>query len=139
MSTPRAVLLPLLSVLLVLPSAADAQRRPALPDGVLHRTVDIWSKGTRMAGDLYRPARTDDRLPAIIMSHGWGGTKAGLTRNAMRLAAGGYVVLAFDYCGWGESDGKLVGGGERSSSTDTGPASWPSPAPGRTAPAPSTA
>ena len=56
MSTPRAVLLPLLSVLLVLPSAAAAQRRPTLPDGVLHRTVDIWSEGTRMAGDLYREA-----------------------------------------------------------------------------------
>ena len=51
MSTLRPVLLPLLSVLLVLPSAAGAQRRPALPDGVSHSAVDIWSEGTRMAGD----------------------------------------------------------------------------------------
>jgi len=109
MSTLRPVLLPLLSVLLVLPSAAGAQRRPALPDGVSHSAVDIWSEGTRMAGDRYRPAQADDeRLPAIIMSHGWGGTKAGLARNAMRFAADGFVVLAFDYRGWGESDGKLV-------------------------------
>ena len=113
MSTLRRVLLPLLSVLLVLPSAAGAQRRPALPDGVLHKTVDIWSEGTRMAGDLYRPADSgDDRAPAIIMSHGWGGTKAGLVRNAIRFAADGFVVLAFDYRGWGESDGKLVVIGE---------------------------
>lgn len=109
MSTLRAVLLPLLSVLLVLPSAAGAQSRPALPDGVSHSAVDIWSEGTRMAGDLYRPAQADNqRLPAIIMSHGWGGTKAGLARNAIRFAADGFVVLAFDYRGWGESDGKLV-------------------------------
>ena len=109
MSILRPVLLLLLSVLLVLPSAAGAQRSPALPDGVSHSAVDIWSEGTRMAGDLYRPARADDEpLPAIVMSHGWGGTKAGLARNAMRFAADGFVVLAFDYRGWGESDGKLV-------------------------------
>ncbi len=113
MSTVRPALLPLLSFLLVLPSAATAQRRPALPDGVSHSAVDIWSEGTRMAGDLYRPAGANDEpLPAIIMSHGWGGTKAGLARNAIRFAADGFVVLAFDYRGWGESDGKLVVIGE---------------------------
>ncbi len=105
----RPALLPLLSALLAIPTLVAAQDRPTTPDGALHTTVDIWSEGTRMAGDLYRPARTDDdRLPAIIMSHGWGGTKAGLARNAMRFAADGFVVLAFDYRGWGESDGKLV-------------------------------
>ncbi len=109
MSILRTVLLSSVSLLLILPSAADAQRRPALPDGVLHKAVDIWSEGTRMAGDLYRPAEAGDaRLPAIVMSHGWGGTKAGLARNAVRFAADGFVVLAFDYRGWGESDGKLV-------------------------------
>ena len=50
----------------------------------------------------------DGRLPAIVMSHGWGGTKAGLVRNAVRFAADGFVALAFDHRGWGESDGKLV-------------------------------
>ena len=109
MNILRSVLLSSVSLLLILPSATDAQRRPGLPDGVLHGPVDIWSEGTRMAGDLYRPADAGDaRLPAIIMSHGWGGTKAGLARNAIRFAAGGFVVLAFDYRGWGESDGKLV-------------------------------
>jgi dienelactone hydrolase len=42
------------------------------------------------------------------MSHGWGGTKALLASVASRLAAEGYLILAFDYRGWGESDGKLV-------------------------------
>ncbi len=109
MRTMRAVVVLLIAVVLLLSSATGAQRRPALPDGVLQRAVDIWSEGTRMAGDLYRPADGGDRpLPAIVMSHGWGGTKAGLVRNAATFAADGFVVLAFDYRGWGESDGKLV-------------------------------
>ena len=29
-------------------------------------------------------------------------------RNAAAFAADGFIVLAFDYRGWGESDGKLV-------------------------------
>lgn len=94
--------------------APDAMaQRPRVPDGVSHRAVDIWSEGTRMAGDLYRPDDGDTRpRPAIVMSHGWGGTKAGLVRNAVKFAAAGFVVLAFDYRGWGESDGKLVVIGE---------------------------
>jgi len=91
------------------PEVVSAQQRFELPDTITHRSVDIWSEGTRMAGDLYRPSDSDNRqLPAIIMSHGWGGTKAGLVRNAVKFAANGFAVLAFDYRGWGESDGKLV-------------------------------
>ena len=103
----RAAVIPLLAILL-LPSVAIAQR-PRVPDGVSHRAVDIWSEETRMAGDLYRPDDDGGQpLPAIVMSHGWDGTKAGLVRNAERFAADGFVVLAFDYRGWGESDGKLI-------------------------------
>ena len=100
----------LLFAALLVPSAATAQTAWQLPDTVKHKPVDIWSEGTRMAGDLYWPADAPDgaSLPAIVMSHGWGGTKAGLRRNAAVFAADGFVVLAFDYRGWGESDGKLV-------------------------------
>ena len=88
MSTLRPVLLPLLSVLLVLPSAAGAQRRPVTRRRVAQRCRHL-ERGHPHGGDLYRPAQADDeRLPAIIMSHGWGGTKAGLARNAIRFAAG---------------------------------------------------
>lgn len=101
---------PLLLACLLFSASTAAQRNFTLPDTVHHTPVDIWSEGTRMAGDLYRPAGAPDdaRLPAIVMSHGWGGTKAGLRRNAAIFAADGFVVLAFDYRGWGESDGKLV-------------------------------
>ena len=91
-------------------SEARAQRGFDLPDTVTRRAVDIWSEGTRLAGDLYAPRdlAADETRPTIVMSHGWGGTKALLTNVASRLAAEGYLVLAFDYRGWGESDGKLV-------------------------------
>ena len=91
-------------------SEARAQRGFELPDTVTRRAVDIWSEGTRLAGDLYAPRdlAADETRPTIVMSHGWGGTKALLANIASRLAAEGYLVLAFDYRGWGESDGKLV-------------------------------
>jgi dipeptidyl aminopeptidase/acylaminoacyl peptidase len=74
------------------------------------RTVTIWSEGTRIAGDLYHPPDFDpDRpRPAILLCHGWGGRKAGLTRHASAFAAAGYVALAIDYRGWGESESKVV-------------------------------
>ena len=90
------------------PAPAAAQPSFELPDNVASRAVDIWSEGTRMAGDLYWPQDATGDLPAIVMSHGWGGTKASLVRNAAIFAADGFAVLAFDYRGWGESDGKLV-------------------------------
>ena len=91
-------------------SEAQAQRGFELPDTVTRRAVDIWSEGTRLAGDLYAPRdlAADETRPTIVMSHGWGGTKALLANVASRLAAEDYLVLAFDYRGWGESDGKLV-------------------------------
>ena len=91
-------------------SEARAQRGFDLPDTVTRRAVDIWSEGTRLAGDLYAPRdlAADETRPTIVMSHGWGGTKALLANVASRLAAEGYLVLAFDYRGLGESDGKLV-------------------------------
>ena len=106
----RLLLWPLIAVLLFVTSEARAQRGFELPDTVTRRAVDIWSEGTRMAGDLYAPRAlaADGALPAIVMSHGWGGTKALLASVASRLAAEGYLILAFDYRGWGESDGKLV-------------------------------
>ena len=41
--------------------SVSAQQRFELPDTVERRAVDIWSEGTRMAGDLYWPShRAED-------------------------------------------------------------------------------
>ncbi|MCI0490261.1 MAG: alpha/beta fold hydrolase [Blastocatellia bacterium] len=82
-----------------------------LPDTVATRAVNIWSDGTRLSGDLFYPKamKPDDKLPAIVLCHGWGGVKSHLNRAyAPQFAAAGYVVLTFDYRGWGESDSRLV-------------------------------
>jgi dienelactone hydrolase len=75
------------------------------------RHVDIWSDGTRISGDLWRPKglKAEDRVPAIIPCHGWGGVRSHLNAGyAPLFAKAGYVVLTFDYRGWGDSDSRLV-------------------------------
>ncbi len=89
----------------------DVEGYPTL----VRKPVEIWSDGTRLAGDVFYPKATaeGEKLPAIVLCHGWGGTKAHLNRGiAPRFAAAGYLVLAFDYRGWGESDSRLVVRGE---------------------------
>lgn len=88
--------------------AADAQAKPA---DVEKRTVNIWSDGTRMAAHLYLPQnrKPDDKLPAIVLCAGTGGTKENTGgRLGPILAQHGYIALAFDYRGWGGSDSRLM-------------------------------
>lgn len=78
---------------------------------VKSRSVNIWSDGTRLSGDLWYPgnASEKDKLPAIIMCHGWGGVRSHLNgAYAPLFAEAGFVVLTFDYRGWGDSDSRLV-------------------------------
>ena len=75
------------------------------------RHVDIWSDGTRLSGDLWFPRglQSGDKLPAVILCHGWGGVRSHLNQAyAPEFATAGYVVLTFDYRGWGDSDSRLV-------------------------------
>jgi predicted alpha/beta-fold hydrolase len=93
-------------------AASRAAKYPPLPDDVERISVTIWSDGTRMAGDLYRPKdlKPTDKLPAIVFVHGTGGVKkAGFsTRLGAAFAKNGYLFLNFDYRGWGESESKLL-------------------------------
>ena len=107
----------LATVILALGVSAAAQlpkatpQRPALPDNVEKRPVTIWSDGTRMAGDLYLPKglKPEDKLPAIVLCAGTGGTKGGTqARLAPIFAQNGFIALAFDYRGWGESESQLM-------------------------------
>jgi dienelactone hydrolase len=80
------------------------------PDDVTQRRVDIYSEGTRMTGYVYTLKSTpaEAKLPTIIMGHGWGGVQAQLRQDAGEFAHEGYLVLTFDYRGWGESDSRVV-------------------------------
>ena len=71
-------------------------------------SVSFYSEGVRLAGDLYRPAGAgpDDARAGIVLCHGYTGVKSlYLPDNARVLTEAGYVVLAFDYKGWGASEG----------------------------------
>src|SRR5689334_248610 len=70
------------------------------------RQVTIWSDGTRMAGDLYVPRdlKEGEKRPTVLFCAGTAGTKQGNgALYARRFVKEGFVVLAFDYRGWGES------------------------------------
>ncbi len=80
-----------------------------VPDDVTTRKVDIMSEGARMSGEVFcSKALSGKKLPTILMSHGWGGTVAGLRRDASEFAQAGYLVIAFDYRGWGASDSRVI-------------------------------
>ncbi|HEX9997619.1 MAG TPA: alpha/beta fold hydrolase [Abditibacterium sp.] len=67
-------------------------------------------RGENLVGVWHLP----DGAPraAIVMLHGWSGTRCGphqmLTRAARRLAAQGFAVLRFDFAGRGDSDGDTI-------------------------------
>ena len=94
--------------------AATAQEEKAVEGfpNVLQRDITLWSDGTRLSGVLLYPKNREEgeKLPALVLCNGWGGTKAFLMRSgiAPRFAAAGYVVINYDYRGWGDSDSRLV-------------------------------
>jgi fermentation-respiration switch protein FrsA (DUF1100 family) len=81
----------------------------ATPDPTFTFTEEFFtSGGVRCAARVYRPAiASTTLLPVIVMAHGFGAVRAlRLDAYAERFAAAGYVVVAFDYRGFGDSDGQ---------------------------------
>ena len=74
----------------------------------MKKPVTFYSEGVRLDGDVYYPdgiARGTQR-PAIVLCHGYTGVKdLYLPDNARVLTDAGYVVMTFDYKGWGKSEG----------------------------------
>ena len=70
------------------------------------KEVFFDSGGVRCAADLYWPADAQTPVPCVVMGHGASATKRlALPRYAAKFAACGMAVLAFDYRGWGASEG----------------------------------
>jgi dienelactone hydrolase len=90
------------------PCGVQAQESARLDVAV--RKVNIYSEGVRMIGYVFTPKSVpaDKKLPAILMGHGWGGVQASLRQDAIEFAQEGYLVLTFDYRGWGESDSRVL-------------------------------
>jgi dienelactone hydrolase len=110
---------------LILPLAATGasaqESKPGfpVPEGVAFRAADIVSEGTRMSAEVFAPAGAEGKkLPTIIMSHGWGGIAEHLRPTAIAFAKAGYLVIAFDYRGWGKSESRLILAGTKSRDKD---------------------
>jgi dienelactone hydrolase len=79
------------------------------PDDVAFRTADIISEGTRMTAEVFAPkSPASEKLPTIVMAHGWGGVATNLRPDAVKFSQAGYLVVTFDYRGWGASDSRVV-------------------------------
>ncbi|MCP4782557.1 MAG: prolyl oligopeptidase family serine peptidase [Fuerstiella sp.] len=78
------------------------------PNDVDYRTGSIISEGTRMSAEVFAPIDATAKLPTIVMSHGWGGTAEHLRPDGVAFARAGFLVVAFDYRGWGKSDARVI-------------------------------
>ncbi|MBE1284165.1 MAG: alpha/beta hydrolase [Rhodobacteraceae bacterium] len=77
------------------------------PVSVTSQTVRFDSNGNSLKGTLYLPAQTEGPLPAVIVTGAWTTVKEQMAGTyARELAARGQAALAFDFTGWGESEGK---------------------------------
>ena len=111
--------IPLILLLVALPSVIGANDNDAakrsenpidfvVPDDLDFRHADILSEGVRMAAEVFSPKNSEGKLPTIVMCHGWGGTAEALRPDAMVFAQAGYLVVGFDYRGWGASDARVI-------------------------------
>lgn len=76
------------------------------PKGVAEHAVSFNSGGATLKGTLYSPEAADGPLPAVIVTGAWTTVKEQMAGTyARELAARGFAALAFDFTGWGESEG----------------------------------
>ena len=66
-------------------------------------TILFSREGKTIVGDLYVPADAHVPLPAVILSHGYGGDGRGLECDARIFAENGFFACSFDFCGGGNA------------------------------------
>ena len=74
----------------------------------MKKPITFYSEGCKLSGDLFVPEglKPGEMRAGIVLAHGYTGVKdLYLPDTARVLNAAGYVVLTFDYKGWGTSEG----------------------------------
>ncbi len=100
MSAISSVLL--VSVIGAAPSAAATPQALTL-EGAAQSATD--SAPVQLSADLWLPAQTP--APAVVLAHGFGGSKESLVEQAQQLVDRGFVVLTYSARGFGESTGLI--------------------------------
>ncbi|MEM8607697.1 MAG: alpha/beta hydrolase [Myxococcota bacterium] len=87
-------------------SRINLQNTPETP-GVAHRAVDFERDGITLNGTLYLPVDRAGSVPAVVVAGAWTTVKEQMPGTYARaLASRGFAALAFDFAGWGESQGE---------------------------------
>ncbi|WP_245159842.1 alpha/beta fold hydrolase [Blastococcus sp. CT_GayMR19] len=101
-------LLPLLlsSGLLVLAPPAAAAEDVSTEEALV--ASGSGAEAVELDTTLYLPASAEDApAPAVVLAHGFGGSKQSMDADAQDLAGRGYVVLAYSARGFGRSTGQI--------------------------------
>ncbi|MEM8541803.1 MAG: alpha/beta hydrolase [Pseudomonadota bacterium] len=86
-------------------SIINLQNTPEIK-GVVSKAVQFESNGATLNGMLYMPMGAAGPMPAVIVTGAWTTVKEQMPGTyARELASRGFVALAFDFTGWGESEG----------------------------------
>ncbi len=73
----------------------------------MQKATSFYSEGSKISADLYLPDPNAKQLPAVVLAHGFSGVKELLLpAYGKRLSEAGFVALAFDYRGFGGSEGE---------------------------------
>ncbi len=113
LATRRRKTVAIVVVVAVLAAVAlIAWPRPA-PEPVASRDVEITVPGgpgvaepVVLDATIYLPQTTP--APAVIMAHGFGGSKRSVAADAQQSARDGFVVLAYSARGFGQSTGQIA-------------------------------
>lgn len=63
--------------------------------------------GAKIDTSYFTAGSTEDRRPAVLLGHGFGGSKDDVRAQAEKLARDGYAVLTWSARGFGESTGRI--------------------------------
>jgi ABC-2 type transport system ATP-binding protein len=82
---------------------------PAGPGFDRHERMLAGADGVALDTTLYLPdlASAEEPVPAVLLAHGFGGTKHSVVSDAEELAGLGYAVLTWTARGFGESGGQI--------------------------------
>ena len=84
----------------------NLQNTPTV-ESVDHEDVVFRRQDFTLQGRLYRPAKRAERLPGVVVAGAWTTVKEQMAGTYARaLAQQGFAALAFDFTGWGASDGE---------------------------------